>query len=206
MGLIIEIIFLLLVIVTIIANIYVRETFKRTSKIENAKNITGFEVTKELITEFCPKEPHIIKKNGKFLDFYDLERNVIKLSPTTFDDISLYANIMGYLTALEAIKPQIAKNNKINVFLILFSYLTIAIGAILNNFHIIHVGIIIFILAFIYRIYIINMISKLSKDRLAYNLLKRKKLMKPEALEINLLPVLTIYIARLPYDFINYFR
>lgn len=206
MGLIIEITFLSIAVIIIIANVYIREIFKKLSNIENAKEITGFEITKELTTAFCEKEPHIIKKNGRFLDYYNIDRNVVKLSPNTFDDISLYANIMGYLTALEAIKTTIAKNNKLNAFIVLISYLIIIIGAIVNNFQIIHIGLAIFILAFIYKLFILNQINKLSKDKNLYNLLKRKKLMNPDAIEINMFSMLTIYIARLPYDFLNYFR
>ena len=148
MSLIIEIIFILVILFIIILNIKLRSIYKENKNIHNEKNISGFEI----ILNLSSNDPHIIKKKGMYLDYYNYERNTIKLSDTVFDGEDIYASLVGVNIAYETKDITFAKNNKFSSIMILTSYIVIILGAFLNNPNIINFGLIIFILSFIYEV------------------------------------------------------
>jgi len=203
MSLIIEIIFILVILFIIILNIKLRSIYKENKNIHNEKNISGFEI----ILNLSSNDPHIIKKKGMYLDYYNYERNTIKLSDTVFDGEDIYASLVGVNIAYETKDITFAKNNKFSSIMILTSYIVIILGAFLNNPNIINFGLIIFILAFIYEVYIL---SKLSTNK-AYNelieMVKKDKLIKPnQNKEKFFSTIFLIKLATLPYSFLKYFK
>ncbi len=203
MSLIIEIIFILVILFIIILNIKLRSIYKENKNIHNEKNISGFEI----ILNLSSNDPHIIKKKGMFLDYYNHERNTIKLSDTVFDGEDIYASLVGVNIAYETKDITFAKNNKFSSIMILTSYIVIILGAFLNNPNIINFGLIIFILAFIYEVYVL---SKLSTNK-AYNelieMVKKDKLIKPnQNKEKFFSTIFLIKLATLPYSFLKYFK
>lgn len=211
MGLIIEIIFIIVLIILGVLNFSIRISYKNMKEIKNDSNLSGFEIARILSSELTSDEPHIIKKNGKFLDYYDANRNVIKLSPEVFDGTDMYAAVISLGLAALVSKERRTKVNRHNVnsFLVVLSYVMIVIGALLNNYNVIYFGMSLFIIAFIFQILLLNTWGKSVEEMEdVYNLVQEKELIKPYSEEdkINIAIVGIFFLARLPYGFINNFR
>lgn len=210
MRIIIEIVFVIAIILILIANLGVRTLAKELKDKNNETNLSGFEIAKKISQKLTKDEPHIIKKKGKFLDHYNYERNVIKLSEEVFDGTDMYAAGIALNVALETNdeKKNLAKGHKFTSIMVLTSYLCIIIGAFLNNVNILLFGFVIFILAFIFEVLLINIIAKTTSEiEDLYSFIETQDIIKPyEDYKEYILVLFLVNIARLPYGFINYFR
>lgn len=207
MGLIIEIAFIITLLLIILVNLGLLKLRKELKQVENKTKLSGMEIARILSSRFCEEEPHIIKKKGLFLDHYNNNRNVIKLSPEVFDGTDMYASLVAINTTLEA-NRNISKSNLFIPFIILVSYFLVIVGAFLNNINIINFGLVVFILAFILQLLISNIYRRKKELEHIYKLLEDKEIIKPfnEESKENLVISSLIVLARLPYGFINYFR
>ncbi len=210
MALIIEILFIIALLFILIANYIIRVMAKDLKKEPNKTNLSGFEVARIISSKLALEEPHIIKKNGNFLDHYNYERNVIKLSPEVFDGTDIYAAIIALNIALETApeRKNVAIGHKFNSFIIISSYLILIIGAFLNKANIIHFGLILFIIALIIEILLLNLFGHNEEEvNKIYDAIKKENIIRPfDENKDNMLLLMLINIARLPYSFINYFR
>ena len=207
---IIDILFVIILILLVLINIFIRIVAQTTKELKNKANLSGFEIARKLSSTFCEEEPHIIKKNGKYLDHYNKERNVIKLSPDVFDGEDVYAGVVAINTALETDpnRKNISLARKMNAFLVLISYVFIILGSITHNTLIIRLGTLIFILAFIIEFILLASLFK-SKEELdkLYEQIEKERLIKPiENYKKYCLLISLTKIATMPYSFINYFR
>ena len=207
---IIDILFVIVLILLVLINIFIRSVAQTTKELKNKANLSGFEIARKLSSAFCEEEPHIIKKNGKYLDHYNKERNVIKLSPDVFDGEDVYAGVVAINTALETDpnRKNISLARKMNAFLVLISYVFIILGSITHNTLIIRIGTLIFILAFIIEFILLASLFK-SKEELdkLYEQIEKERLIKPiENYKKYCLLISLTKIATMPYSFINYFR
>ncbi len=210
MGIIIDIIFIIIVGLIILINLLFRSVVKTTKNIKNEANLSGFEIARKVSTKFCQEEPHIIKKSGKYLDHYNKDRNVIKLSPDVFDGEDIYAGVTAFNVALETDpeRKNVAVGHKLNSFLVIASYLFIILGAFANNILVIRLGLVLFILTCIIEFVLISSLFKSDEElNKLYEFIKKEKLIKPVETykDYNLLLILS-KLATLPYSFINYFR
>ena len=207
---IIDILFIIVLILLVLINIFIRSVVETTKELKNKANLSGLEIARKLSSAFCEEEPHIIKKNGKYLDHYNKERNVIKLSPDVFDGEDVYAGVVAINTALETDpnRKNISLARKMNAFLVLISYVFIILGSITHNTLIIRLGTLIFILAFIIEFILLANLFK-SKEELdkLYEQIEKERLIKPiENYKKYCLLLSLSKIATMPYSFINYFR
>lgn len=205
MGLIIEIVFLITLGLILLVNLGLLKLRKELKQIENESKLSGMEIARIISSKYCEEEPHIIKKKGLFLDHYNNNRNVIKLSPEVFDGTDMYASAIAINVALETKEEKISRGNYFATFIVLVSYVLIILGAFLNNSNIINFGLIVFVLAFI-LVFCIN--TTYNKKDEIFKMLKEEKIIKivDEEIEENLILASLIVVARLPYGFINYFR
>lgn len=205
MGLIIEIVFLITLGLIILINLGLLKFKKELRQIENESKLSGMEIARIISSKYCAEEPHIIKKKGLFLDHYNSNRNCLKLSPEVFDGTDMYASMIAINVALDTKNEKIARGNYFATFVVLVSYILIVLGAFLNNSNIINFGLIVFVLAFI-LVFCIN--TTYNKKDEIFKMIKKEKILKPfdEEVEENLVLASLIFIARLPYGFINYFR
>ena len=65
---IIDILFIIVLILLVLINILIRTVAETTKELKNKANLSGFEIARKLTSVYCEEEPHIIKKNGKYLD------------------------------------------------------------------------------------------------------------------------------------------
>lgn len=205
MGLIIEIAFLITLILIILVNLGLLKLRKELKQVENESKLSGMEIARIISSKYCEEEPHIIKKKGLFLDHYNSNRNVIKLSPEVFDGTDMYASAIAINVSLETKNEKIARGNYFATFIVLVSYVLIVLGAFLNNSNIINFGLIVFILAFV-LVFCIN--TTYNKKDEIFKMLKKEKIIKnlDEEIESDIILASLIVVARLPYGFINYFR
>lgn len=208
---IIELLFIIVVVLIILINMLYRSVVKTTKGIKNGTGLSGFEIARILSSRLCDLEdPHIIKKNGKYLDHYNRERNTIKLSKEVFDGDDLYAAITAINISLETPKDKkmVLEGRKLNAFLVIASYIVIIIGALYTNTFIIYLGMTLFVLAFIIEFILMAMIIKTDEDLKKLNeLIKENNLIKPaQEYADNAILLSLSRLATLPYSFINYFR
>ena len=205
---IIEIIFVLVLILIVILNIIFRNVVKNTKELKNS--LSGFEVAKKLSEKLTKDEPHIIKKSGKYLDHYNRERNVIKLSPDVFDGENIYAGLTAINVTLEvdSDKKGISMGRKMNAFLVIVSYLVIIIGAFLANSIFIHIGMILFVLAFIIEFILLGSLFGTEESyKHLEKIIKKEKLISSFEEYNKYRIILAIQrLVILPYGFISFFR
>ena len=210
MGIIIDIIFIIVVGLIILINLLFRSVVKTTKNMKNEANLSGFEIARKVSSKFCKEEPHIIKKNGKYLDHYNKDRNVIKLSPDVFDGETIYAGVTAFNVALETDpeRKNVVVGHKINSFLVIANYLFIILGAFANNILVIRLGLVLFILTCIIEFVLISSLFKSDEElNKLYEFIKKEKLIKPvESYKDYCLLLILSKLATLPYSFINYFR
>ena len=163
---IIDILFIIVVVLIILINMLFRSVVKTTKNIKNDTKLSGMEIARKLSSKFCEEEPHIIKKNGKYLDHYNKERNVIKLSPDVFDGEDIYAGVTAINVALEtdSERKNVATGRKLNAFLVIASYLLIILGTFANNIFIIRIGMLLFIITFIIEFLLLVNLFKTEED------------------------------------------
>ncbi len=207
---IIDILFVIAIIIILIFNFLVRNLMKDLKAIPNETKLSGFEIAKIVSSKLTKEEPHIIKKPGKLLDHYNYERNVIKLSDEVFDGEDLYAGIVAINIALEtnSNEKRIPKTHKFTSLMVPISYLIIILGLVLYNPLFLRFGFIIFILAIIIEFLNINSLAK-NEDKVMqlHKFIESCNVIKPfEENKENLILMLTLPLARLPYSFIIYFR
>ncbi len=210
MNTIIEITFVTLVIVILFSNIIVTSYLKKLKALVNETELSGFEIAKTISTKLGNIEPHIIKKTSwRFLDHYNITRNVIKLSPEVFNDTNMYASLMALNISLETLKDNIKLNiiHKTASFLVIAFYLLLIIGALANKYPIIYLSFLIFIFAFLLEIIYISLFLKNNHENKALvTLLNKEEIIKPkENFQINNLFYYLIALSRLPYNFLIYF-
>lgn len=203
MSLIIEIIFIIVLLFIVILNIRLRSIYKELKNIPNEKNISGFEIIRTLSNN----EPHIIKKKGMFLDYYDSDRNTIKLSDSVFDGEDIYASLVATNISYETTDISFIKSNKFSSIMILISYIIIILGAFLSNTNIINFGLILFVLAFIYELYILSNLNNNEEYNKLIDKIKKNKLILKEQSKNDFIIIITLMrLATLPYSFVKYFR
>ncbi len=210
MGIIIDIIFIIVVGLIILINLLFRSAVKTTKNIKNEANLSGFEIARKVSSKFCNEEPHIIKKSGKYLDHYNKDRNVMKLSPEVFDGLDLYSAIVAINTALEvdSQRKNVPVFHKLSSFLVITSYIFMIMGVFVNNILVIRLGMILFILACIMEFILISSLF-INEDEInkLYDLVSKEKLLKPiDKYKDNFIILALNHLATLPYSFINYFR
>lgn len=207
MGLLIEIIFLIVIAIIIFLNIILIRISKTLKDIPNKTELSGVEIARIISDKYSDKEPHIIKKKGFFLDHYNKDRNVIKLSGDVFDGTNMYAGLISFHVAINTSPEKEASNsyNKFVAILVLISYIVLILGAFLSNGSIIHFSLILFILSFVLELLIINKYGFLESEMDTY--LSDEELIKPyNENKVYAIVLSLINVANLPYRFIEFFR
>lgn len=87
MGIIIY--FVLLMIVPMLAQMNVKSTFNKYSKVRSTSGLTGREVAEEILHENGIYDVAVERGQGFLSDHYDPKNKVIRLSPHNFDKPSV---------------------------------------------------------------------------------------------------------------------
>ena len=128
-----NILYLLLAVylIPLIAYVLIVHTYKKYNTENNNKELSGFEIARNILDKHNLEDMYIIEKRGMFTDTYDSKQNVIRLSTPVFHEESVYSlAVASYLATKsylynkqdKTIKTKIIVDNFINV-LITFIYL-----------------------------------------------------------------------------------
>ncbi len=76
--------YLLIIIIPLIAQINVSVSYGKYKNMENSKELTGFEVARKILDENGLEDIYVVETPGNLTDHYDPSRKVIKLSSDIF--------------------------------------------------------------------------------------------------------------------------
>ena len=145
-----DILFIIMFAIPAIAQLYVSATYKKFIKVESKCNLTGYDIAKKILEKNGLGNLYIVETPGTMTDHYDPTRKIVKLSTdvynqTAVSSIAIAAHECGhaiqdkegyfFLRLRSKIYPIVSLATK-------FAYIVIAIGAILEFFDLIMVGIV----------------------------------------------------------------
>lgn len=133
-----------------IAQIYVSKSYKEYSELDNAKNISGFEVARKILDNNGLSNIDIVSVKGELTDHYDSSRKVVRLSEKNFNGTSVASLAIAAHECGHAIQDKtgyIMMRIRSLIFPIVnlgtkLSYIIIFVGCILQILNVIYIGII----------------------------------------------------------------
>ena len=175
-----NILYLLLAVylIPLIAYVLIVHTYKKYNTENNNKELSGFEIARNILDKHNLEDMYIIEKRGMFTDTYDSKQNVIRLSTPVFHEESVYSlAVASYLATKsylynkqdKTIKTKIIVDNFINI-LITFIYLLLLVGIIINSLPTYKVVLFLLISVIIY-----NLLTTPIEDKIMQKSLKELK-------------------------------
>lgn len=180
-------IFLIIIILMIISNLYIRITYNKYFKIESTSKLSGFEVARKILDENGLDDIHIVETEGHLSDHYDPRRKVIRLSHDVFDgdsisSIAVAAHECGhaiqdkegyaFLKFRSLIFPVVSFADR-------FTYILLFIGIITEITNLIYLGIGLMLFGLLFQVVTLpvefNASSKAKKELLRLGLLNNKE-------------------------------
>ncbi len=167
----IEILFLILLLITLGSYIYIESKCHKYKKIVLRSKMTGFEVAREIIDNHGMNNTYITEIRGGLISYYDPTRKVIRLKKGVFNNTSIVSCGISSMVAANAIEEK--RNNKLvklrdnvtpilNIILYL-SYIIIAIGGIFGHIKTTLVGIGLDYIILLFHIFTIGIEKKAKK-------------------------------------------
>jgi Zn-dependent membrane protease YugP len=108
-----EIYFVILAVLLLVC-VKVDIALKKYKTIDNKKNLSGMEVTRNLLDDNKLENVYVIEKRGKFIDRYFYNRKTVGLSSEVFHENSLYALAVGAYVGMHGVYDK--KNNSLDKF------------------------------------------------------------------------------------------
>lgn len=142
-------ILIVMLILPAIAQFFVTSNYGKYRKIENEKNISGFEVARKILDENGLKDIYVVETKGTLTDHYDPKRKVVRLSSEiyhgkTISSLAVAAHECGhamqdkegylYMKIRSIIFPAVN-------FATTFSYFIILLGLVFESLELIWIGI-----------------------------------------------------------------
>ena len=81
--------YFLALIIPLIAQLYVNNSYKKYSNIKNKSKLTGFDVARKILDKNGLKDIYIVETRGVLSDHYDPKRKIVRLSSDVFHDDSI---------------------------------------------------------------------------------------------------------------------
>lgn len=86
-----DFLFLISIVITLVAQIFVSSSYSKYKKINTKKGLSGFEVARKILDKHGLKDVHVVEVNGELSDHYDPTRKVVRLSKGIFSSSSIAA-------------------------------------------------------------------------------------------------------------------
>lgn len=140
--------FILGLIITIVADVFVRNSYNKYRKIKNNSGLTGFEVARKILDKNGLEDIHIVETRGELTDHYDPKSKVVRLSNSIFNGDTIAAASVAAHECGHAIQD---KDNytfmRIRASLVpfvnfssKFGYLVLMIGFLAGSFDLVALG------------------------------------------------------------------
>ena len=155
-----DLLYLLMLIVPLIAQIYVTSSYKRFKKVYNKKKITGYDVARKILDANGLSNLYIVETKGTMTDHYDPSRKIVRLSSEVYHESSVASMAIAAHECGHAIQD---KEDylflKIRSFIYpivnlgtRLAYIVLLIGIILEYFDLILLGIVLVGLGLVFQI------------------------------------------------------
>ncbi len=79
-----SLLYLLMLIIPLMAQIYVTSSYKRFKKVYNKKNITGYDVARKILNANGLNDLYVVEIKGTMTDHYDPTRKTVRLSSEVY--------------------------------------------------------------------------------------------------------------------------
>ena len=143
------VLYLVIILVPLFAQINVSASFSKYKKVDNKKKVTGFDVARKILDENGLEDIYIVETGGNLTDHYDPTRKVIKLSHDIFHGESIAAASVAAHECGHAIQDKVGyKFMRFRSLLVpvvnlvsSFSWIVILIGLLTEYFQIFIFGI-----------------------------------------------------------------
>ena len=176
-----DIAILIFIIVLILIYIFINVNYNKYSKIETKKNMSGFEVAREIIDSYDLNSIYITESREELYCTYDYKRKIIKLIKGVFSDNSLTSCAIAAMVATYAIRDK--SNDKFLIFkkqleqfvsiLIYIGYIIIIIGSIFVHIKTVWLGFGIEMLVVLYHL-LTYFVEKKAKEMAMIELINHK--------------------------------
>ena len=179
---------LLAITITFSAQIYVSSTYNKNNNIKSEKNITGFEVARQILDSHGLNNVYITETNGFLSDHYDSTRKVIRLSKEVFHGKSIASVSVAAHEVGHAIQDkngyQFMRFRSLIFPLVNFAsytgYFAILIGVLLNSIQFIWLGIALEIIILLFQL--ITLPVEFDASNRALSELKKHKILTKKEL------------------------
>ena len=151
---------LLVLIITIAADIYINCSYKKYRQVKSKSGLTGFEVAKKILKKNGLDDIHVVAIKGELTDHYDPKRKVVRLSQSVFDgdsiaSVSVAAHEVGhalqdkdnytFMKIRSALVPAVNFSSKMG-------YLAVFLGFIFNFLDLALVGIVLLLVILLFQL------------------------------------------------------
>ncbi len=152
--------YLVILIIPIIAQINVSSSYGKYKGIENSKGLTGFEVARKILDENGLEDIYVVETSGELTDHYDPTRKVIKLSRDIFHGNTIAASSVAAHECGHAIQDKEGYTfMRIRSFIFPlvsfvspFSWIVIVLGFLFSSFNLFTLGIVILLLILLFQL------------------------------------------------------
>ena len=200
--------------ISLIAQIIVTTSYSKYKKVQNNKDVTGFEVARKILDENGLQDIMILETKGNLSDHYDPTRKVIKLSTDIYHGTSIASSSVAAHECGHAIQDKVGyKPMRIRSKIVptvnlctKLGYIAIAIGA-LFYYQLIEIGIILLATILIFELITLPVEFNASKRALQelekYNLVDNEEKGKAKSM---LSAAAFTYVASLITSFLQILR
>ena len=155
-----DLLYLLMLIIPLIAQIYITSSYKRFKKVYNKKNITGYDVARKILDANGLSNLYIVETKGTMTDHYDPSRKIVRLSSEVYHESSVASMAIAAHECGHAIQDKEGYLFlKIRSFIYpivnlgtRLAYIVLLIGIILEYFDLILLGIVLVGLGLVFQI------------------------------------------------------
>lgn len=166
-------IYLVLLVIPLIIAIRLILLAKRLENTVNEKDISGFEIAKDILKN---KDTYIVEKRDSVNNIYDDSRDTLKFSTIVFHEPNIISSVVAAFYATSVMEKNICKSNLLRVLDIsnLLSILFFLIGVSTYSLDFIYVATAIIIISLTIGIINLNNSSRIANN--AINYLEEKKI------------------------------
>lgn len=155
-----DLLYLLMLIIPLIAQLYVTSSYKRFKKVYNKKNITGYDVARKILDANGLSKLYIVETKGTMTDHYDPSRKTVRLSSEVYHGSSVASMAIAahecghaiqdkegylFLKIRSIIYPVVNLGTRL-------AYIVLLIGIVLEYFDLILLGIVLVGLGLVFQI------------------------------------------------------
>lgn len=148
------------ILLTLYASFKVNSTFRKYSKVENSRGMTGYDCARKILDSNGLSDVEIQRVEGSMADHYDPRSRVLRLSDTVFNvdsiaAVSVAAHECGHaIQHQQSYKPLIIRNTIVPAVSLAssFSWVLILLGLFFSFSNLITVGIIFFAATVVFQL------------------------------------------------------